>query len=114
VVCEVPPLVSVSLVHDEPTNPREAQFSMPFAIACIITFGNIELDHLNAETLGDQRLRSAMARVEMRISEELANDPTVPERCPEGAWVSLELADGRRAERLWRLETIDDLSGLLE
>ena len=36
-----------------------------------------------------------MAKVEMRISEELANDPTVAERCPEGAYVTLDLADGR-------------------
>lgn len=92
----------------------------------------------------------------MRISEELANDPTAAERCPEGAYVTLALADGRRlrdflprprgmpgnpvsdealedkfrdcfryggfseerarrvAKRLWRLEAMDDLSGLLD
>lgn len=156
VTCEVPPLVALSLVHDDPATPREAQFSMPFAVGCILAFGEISLDHLNAATLSDERLRSAMDKVQMCISEELASDPTVAERCPEGAYVTLELADGRRlrdflprptgmpgnpvsdqaledkfrscfrygrfseerarrvAKRLWRLETMDDLSGLLD
>ncbi len=156
VSCEVPPLVASSLVHDNPTTPREAQFSMPFAVGCILAFGDISLDHLNSASLADGRLRSAMSKVEMRLSEELANDPTVAERCPEGAYVTLDLADGRRvrdflprprgmpgnpvsdealedkfcgcfryggfseerarrvAKRLWRLETMDDLSGLLD
>jgi 2-methylcitrate dehydratase PrpD len=156
VICEVPPLVALSLVHNNPTTPREAQFSMPFAVGCVLLFGDIVLDHLNLATLDDRRLRSAMNKVEMRISEELANDPTVSQRCPEGAYVTLELADGRRlrdflpqprgmpenpisdealedkfrncfryggisekrarrvAKRLWRLETIDDLSSLLD
>lgn len=156
VTCEVPPLVEVSLVHDNPTSPREAQFSMPFAVGCILCFGTITLDHLNAETLDDPQLRSAMGRVGMQLSRELANDPTVAERCPEGAYVTLALADGRElrdflprptgmpgnpisdraledkfcncfhyggipeqrsrrvAKRLWRLESLDDLSVLLD
>lgn len=156
VTCDVPPLVALSLAHDNPTTPREAQFSMSFAVGCILIFGDISLDHLNRATLSDRRLRATMAKVQTRVSEELANDPTVPERCPEGAYVTLDLADGRRvrdflprptgmpgnpisddaledkfrscfryggiseertrrvAKRLWRLETIDDLSGLLD
>ncbi len=97
-----------------------------------------------------------MGKVEMRLSEELANDPTVRQRCPEGAYVSIDLADGRRlhdflprptgmpgnpisdealeekfcdcfryggiledrarrvAKKLWRLETVDDLSSLID
>jgi 2-methylcitrate dehydratase PrpD len=156
VTCEVPPLIELSLVHNNPQTPREAQFSMPFAVGCILAFGDISLDHLNLATLSDRRLRSAMARVEMRLSAELVNDPTVPERCPEGAYIVLDLADGRQlrdflprprgmpgnpvsdealedkfrdcfryggvseerarrvAQRLWRLETINDLSALLD
>jgi 2-methylcitrate dehydratase PrpD len=63
---------------------------------CILAFGDISLDHLNLVTLSDRRLRSAMAKVEMCLSAELANDPTVPERCPEGAHITLDLADGQR------------------
>ncbi len=156
VTCEVPPLVAMSLVHNNPKTPREAQFSMPFAVGCILAFGEISLDHLNLATLADQRLHSAMDKVEMHLSEELANDPTVAQRCPEGAYVVFDLADGRRlrdflprptgmpgnpvsdealedkfrdcfryggiseerarrvAKRLWWLETIDDLSGLID
>ena len=156
VTCEVPPLVLSSLVHDNPTTTREAQFSMSFAVGCILAFGDISLDHLNSATLADRHLRAAMSKVEMRLSDELANDPTVPERCPEGAYVTLDLADGRRlgnflprprgmpgnpisdqaledkfrdcfrfggfseerasrvANRIWRLDTIDDLSSLLD
>jgi 2-methylcitrate dehydratase PrpD len=156
VTCEVPPLVALSLVHDNPATPREAQFSMPFAVGCILVHDDISLEHLTPETLADPRLRLAMAKVDMRLSDELANDPSATERCPEGAHVTLELAGGHRvrdflprptgmpgnpisdqaledkfrhcfrhggvseerarrvAERLWRLETIDDLSGLLD
>jgi len=156
VTCEVPPLVELSLVHNNPKTPHEAQFSMPFAVGCMLVFGDISLDHLNMTTLTDRRLRAVMGKVKMRLSEELANDPTVPQRCPEGAYVSIDLVDGRRlhdflprptgmpgnpitdealeekfldcfryggiiedrarrvAKKLWRLETVDDLSGLID
>ena len=156
VTCEVPPLVELSLVHNNPKTPHEARFSMPFAVGCMLAFGDISLDHLNTTTLTDQRLRSAMGKVEMHLSQELANDPTVPQRCPEGAYVSIDLVDGRRlhdflprptgmpgnaitdealeekfldcfryggiiedrarrvAKKLWRLETVDDLSRLID
>jgi len=64
VACEVPALVNISLVYSKPKSIREAQFSMQFAIACILAYGDIKLEHLEV-------------------------DDTVPQRCPEGAGVTI-------------------------
>ena len=89
VVCEVPPLVALSLVFDRPQSTREAQFSMPFAVGCMLAFGRLGLEHLTLEVLMDPKLQQQMQKVNMHVPESLANDPTVLQRCPEGAGVTL-------------------------
>ncbi len=89
VVCEVPPLVALSLVFDRPESTREAQFSMPFAVGCMLAFGGLGLEHLTMEVLKDPKLQQQMQKVSMHVPEFLANDPTVLQRCPEGAGVTL-------------------------
>jgi 2-methylcitrate dehydratase PrpD len=89
VVCEVPPLVALSLVFDRPESTREAQFSMPFAVGCMLAFGGLGLEHLTMEVLMDSKLQQQMQKVKMHVPEFLANDPTVLQRCPEGAGVTL-------------------------
>ena len=98
VECEVPELVRISLVYDHPATVREAQFSLPFAIGCILGFGELGLKQLTMETLRDDRLQAQMQKVSMRVPESLQQDPSVPERCPEGAGLRLVTAAGIRAE----------------
>jgi len=89
VACEVPPLVAISLVYNNPESIRHAQFSMQFAIGCILAYGDIKLDHLTEEVLADPELQLQMKKVTMQVPDYLANDDTVHQRCPEGAGVTI-------------------------
>jgi len=96
--CEVPELVRLSLIYDNPRSIREAQFSMPFALGCILAYGELGLPQLASGTLNDKLLREQMSKVSMRVPEFLANDDSVADRCPEGAGVRLVTIDGREFE----------------
>jgi len=89
VVCEVPPLVDISLGYHNPKSIREAQFSMQFAIGCILAFGDIRLEHLADEVLKNPELQRQMQKVTMQVPKYLATDDTVHQRCPEGAGVMI-------------------------
>ena len=99
VLCEVTPLVHMSLDHDHPRTPVEAQFSMPFAVGCMLVFGDLGLAQLNEETLTKPHLRAVMSKVGMRISRQLADDPETSNKCPEGAFVTVRTVDGREINR---------------
>ncbi|GBE44146.1 MmgE/PrpD family protein [bacterium BMS3Bbin10] len=92
--CEVPRLVKISLVHDTPATPAQAQFSMPFAIGCILAYGALGPGQISAESLADARLRAAMERVEMAEAEDLNGEEYQP-RYPECARVTLVTREGR-------------------
>lgn len=91
VVCEAGPVVLESLPFPRPRAPAEAQFSMPFAVACVLTNGGISPAHLSSATLAARRMRRAMAAVKLIPGGNFAN----PES-PEGARTTLILRDGRR------------------
>lgn len=89
VVCEVPPLVATSLVHDQPGNVQEAQFSMPFAVGTMLASGQLGVEDLTAKALSDPRVQSAMSKVDMRRVDSLEDAAA-----PEGAKVTLLTDDG--------------------
>ena len=99
VLCEVSRLVRISLTFERPASVSEAQFSMPFAVGCILAFGGIGVDRLSEATLADPALRAAMAKVEMREWEMSADDPEIDRTCPEGAVVTITTSDGRAFRR---------------
>lgn len=89
VICEVPPVVAMSLVYDRPETPQEAQFSLPFAVGAMLARGDLGIDCLSKEALSDLRLREAMSKVEMRRVDALDS-----KEAPEGARVTLVTKDG--------------------
>ena len=91
--CEVPHLVKISMVHECPANPSEAQFSMPFAIGCILAFGALGPEHISDEVLTNNGLKSAMAKVEMLEADDL-NGAEFQPRFPECARITIETVDG--------------------
>lgn len=95
VTCEVTRLVRISLTYDRPASPAEAQFSLPFAVGCILAYGGIGIERLSGATLADPVLRAAMAKVEMAPWTDADADATLVGRCPEGAVVTLRTVDGR-------------------
>ena len=78
VVCEVPPLVAISLIYDKPRSPQEAQFSLPFAVGTMLARGRLGLEDLANEALSDAGIRTEMAKVEMHRVDSL-EDPRAPE-----------------------------------
>ena len=95
VVCEVPKLVEISLVYPEPESVRQAQFSMPFAVACKLVFRDLRLEHLTEQVLNDPRIQELMKKVSMVVPDNLLNDPDVATRCPEGAGITLHTTNGK-------------------
>ncbi len=89
VICEVPPVVAISLVYDCPRTPQEAQFSLPFAVGAMLAHGELGIESLSEEALSDPRLRQAMRKVEMRQVDALDS-----KEAPEGARVTLVTKDG--------------------
>jgi 2-methylcitrate dehydratase PrpD len=89
VICEVPPVVAISLVYDRPETPQEAQFSLPFAVGAMLARGELGIDCLSREALSEPRLRQAMSKVEMRRVDALDS-----KEAPEGARVTLLTTDG--------------------
>ena len=90
VVCEVTPTVAISLVHDRPATPQEAQFSLPFAVGAILAHGRLDIDSLKPDVLADPALRREMAKVVMVRDDTLHAD-----NAPEGARVTIHLHNGK-------------------
>ena len=89
VLCEVPPVVSISLVYDHPETPQEAQFSMQFAVAAVLMRGDLGIECLSEDVISDQKFRDAMAKVEMRRNDSLESKTE-----PESARVTLVTKNG--------------------
>lgn len=97
VVCDAPPGVAANLAYVHPRTVQEAQFSMNFAIAASVAFGDVTLAHLDAAVLADPRVAELMRRVEMLTSARWS-EPDLVRRFPEGAFVRLLTRDGRTIE----------------
>jgi 2-methylcitrate dehydratase PrpD len=95
--CDVPALVIQNLLHDRPTTPQQAQFSMPFALACSLVTGELTLDSLSQAALEDARIQQLMRRIAMHTSGRW--DAALLHAAPEGAWVKVISHDGRSFER---------------
>jgi 2-methylcitrate dehydratase PrpD len=100
--CDISPIAAANLVYRQPETPQQAQFSMPFAVACAMLHGTVALRHLSPEAVGDPKLRAAMDRVSTGTSERWSPGSEALTRHPEAAFVTLFTWDGRRFERFGR------------
>lgn len=92
-ICEVTPMVAISLVHSRPKTVQEAQFSMPFAVGTVLACGELDIKSLADATLSNPRVRAAMEKVEMRRVDSLENETE-----PECARVTLVTNDGNKIQ----------------
>ena len=78
-------------VCQNPNSHVETQFSLPWAIACIIVDGKLSLSHFKAEALHTQRYRALARKVE-----------TDMDGGRHSVWVEMKLKDGRtvKSERV--------------
>ncbi|WP_282609515.1 MmgE/PrpD family protein [Pelagibius sp. Alg239-R121] len=95
---EVPELVWKSLVYSHPSNPQQAQFSLPYAIACAALHGAVRLQDLTTEEIFSEAKQQLTARVQWQSSERLSNNQG-SQTHPESAKVCIRLKDGRTVSR---------------
>jgi 2-methylcitrate dehydratase PrpD len=100
VTCDVGPVVTANLVYDDPQTPQQAQFSMPFAINCMLIHGDVSLAQLTQSAVDDPKMRSAMRRVKTVTTERWAAGSPNAQRYPEGAHVTVITRDGRKFEHV--------------
>lgn len=93
VYCDVPLLVAKCLKYPHPQTIREAQFSMPFALGCVLTFGKFGLDELTEISLQQKTLQKAMAKISMTEADDL-NQPKIKDSFPECARVTVTVEGG--------------------
>ena len=96
VECDVGPVVTANLVYEYPKTPQQAQFSLPFAIGCMLVHGDVSLAHLTEQSLQEAALQDAMQRVTTVTTDYWRPDGENGQRYPEGALVTVTTTDGRR------------------
>ena len=99
VECEVTALVDISLIFPEPQSIVEAQFSMPFAIACALHFGDFQLAHLKPAVVSSPEIRATLGKVRMLRSTGVLAGADAEREFPEGALVRVQTTAGRHLER---------------
>lgn len=66
----------VNLKYPEPRDPREAMFSMPYAVATMLRYGTVTLADYTPQAVQDVMTRRLMTRVEMRLDSTRAETAT--------------------------------------
>lgn len=91
----VPELVAISLMHDRPSTPQQAQFSLPYALACTALHGRVRLADLTPEALRDPAKVRLMGKVTKTVDDNLSTDADLAKH-PEWARITISLHDGSR------------------
>jgi 2-methylcitrate dehydratase PrpD len=98
VVVEVSHGTLVNLRYAEPSDHKQAQFSMPYAIALALRFGNLGLADYTAEAVRDEATRSLMPRVRMvKHPASVEGSESASNHLPHR--VTVRLKGGRTLER---------------
>lgn len=99
VVVEVSHGITLNLRYPEPKTHKEAQFSMPYALALALRFGRLTLADYTAEAVQDEATRRLMPLVSMvKYPGSVEGAETSASHMPHR--VTLRLKDGRSFERL--------------
>lgn len=91
--CDVPQTVLDNLIYAAPVTPQQAQFSLPYAIAATLFYGELTLNQLTLAALQPAGLRALMAKVSMTTSAQWQS-PERRQTAPEGASVTVQLTTG--------------------
>lgn len=93
VTCRVAPLVAENLRYPNPVNLTQAQFSLPFAVGCLLEYGEFSVRQLRDNVLHSKELRDAMSKVVMQRVEGIGGAEGA-KKYPEAAEIIMELTDG--------------------
>lgn len=97
VTCEVTPHIASNLTFDDPQNVTQAQFSISYALGCILADGEFSWRHLTAEKIGSAEIRRQMEKVRMEASLRFDNE-VLERESPEATRVIVRLSDGSTRE----------------
>lgn len=93
---EVPQLVRISLVYPDPQTPQQAQFSLPYAVACAALHGRVRFEDLLPEALHSDDKTSLMTKIRTEAAADLSTDE-MRSKYPESVRLTVSLTDGRCA-----------------
>lgn len=99
VTCDITGHIAANLTFERPENTTQAQFSMPFALACLLVHGRFTAAMLSMETIRDPAIAAAMQKVSMRPTADL-DTPDIRRDTPEATRVTVRLQDGRSFSHL--------------
>jgi 2-methylcitrate dehydratase PrpD len=99
VLCKTTPVAVRSLKYNNPVTVEQAQFSMPYCIACVIRYGKFEISQLSLESLNDQDVKRIMNIIEMVPIESFENQGKTSKECPEGAETTVYTLDGKTYQK---------------
>ncbi len=91
---EIPDLVNISLVYPRPNSPQEAQFSLPYALACTALHGKVTLDDLELDSIKSRQKIDLMEKVTVSVAKDLSTN-LMKDKYPESARLKIILSDGR-------------------
>ena len=94
VICTVPPVVGSNLTFSNPKNISEAQFSLEFALATIITTGSLDLTHLTDEFIHSTSLNLIQKKIVMNVNSLPVGQLNNKNICPEWADIEIIMNDG--------------------
>ena len=94
--CLVPPVVASNLTFSVPKTVAQAQFSLQFAIATVLLFGDVQLKHLKYELVVNPEIISLSKRIRMIVSEIPKQFESSEHICPEWGYVELMTRKGVR------------------
>ena len=92
--CEVTPDVGHYMPYAKPKSVTEAQFSMPFCLACALTHRDVAVTHLDGAVLDDPLIRRRMEMVEVVLSEDLAACESARDDVHQPARITLYMQEG--------------------
>ncbi len=96
ITCTLSAQSAERLIAHSPTTVPQAQHSLRFAIACLLTFGTVHVGHLRRSVMEGPSLTEAMERVVVvGSSDGLAGDTGMFDHSPHAAQVDVQTADGR-------------------
>lgn len=93
VLAELPKLARSSLVFDRPSSVQEAQFSLPYCIACAALHGRVRLEDLEQQAIFDPQKERIVRAVRIETADDLSRPPSSID-FPESTRLSLTFNDG--------------------
>lgn len=95
VECLVTPHIAANLAYDIPENVTQAQFSIRYALGCILERGDFTFASLSDRDIADPAIRAQMDKISMQGGLRF-DSPADARLYPEATAVTVTTKDGRR------------------